>query len=132
MGICFANPEIIAFLKRVKPPYNVNELTQQRANRALSNLDKLAREIVALKTSRSRLREGLLNIPFVKEVFPTDANFILARMDDAGLRYRQLLDRGIVVRDRSTQMGCANTLRFTVGTPEENSALLNTLKILDT
>ena len=132
LGICFANPEIIAFLKRVKPPYNVNELTQERARKALSNLDKVAMEIGELKASRAKLREGLLNIPFVKEVFPTDANFILARVDDARLRYRQLLDKGIVVRDRSTQVGCGNTLRFTVGTPEENATLINTLKILDT
>ena len=131
LGICFAAPEIIAFLKRVKPPYNVNELTQQRARTALSNPDKVAREIGELKASRALLRKGLLNIPFVEEVFPTDANFILARVDDARLRYRQLVDKGIVVRDRSTQLGCANTLRFTVGTPEENTALLNTLKILD-
>ena len=132
LGMCFAAPEIIAFLKRVKPPYNVNELTQQRARTALSNLDKVAREIGELKASRAQLRKGLLDIPFIEEVFPTDANFILARVDNARLRYRQLVDKGIVVRDRSSQLGCANTLRFTVGTPEENTALLNTLKILDT
>ncbi|MGB5404103.1 histidinol-phosphate transaminase [Robiginitalea sp.] len=132
LGICFAAPEIIAFLKRVKPPYNVNELTQQRARTTLSNLDKVTREIGELKASRAQLRKGLLDIPFVKEVFPTDANFILARVDNARLRYRQLVDKGIVVRDRSSQLGCANTLRFTVGTPEENTTLLNTLKILDT
>ncbi|MGB5190494.1 histidinol-phosphate transaminase [Robiginitalea sp.] len=132
LGICFAAPEIITFLKRVKPPYNVNGLTQERAYTALSNLDKVTREIQEIKAGRTHLHNGLMRIPFVVEVFPTDANFVLVRVDDARLRYSQLMEKGIVVRDRSSQLGCANTLRFTVGTPEENSVLLNTLETLDT
>lgn len=132
LGVCFAAPEIIEYLKRVKPPYNVNELTQRRALSALENPEKTKAEIFKLKEGRTILSEGLRQIPFVKNVFPTDANFILARVDDASRRYRELIRAGIVVRDRSSQMGCENTLRFTVGTPEENTALLNTLKALDT
>jgi histidinol-phosphate aminotransferase len=132
LGVCFAAPGIIAYLKRVKPPYNVNELTQRRALAALAAPEKIEREIRTIKGERTRLQQGLAGIPFVRELFPTDANFILARVDDAGRRYRQLIDRGIVVRDRSTQAGCANTLRFTVGTPEENDTLLNVLSTLET
>ncbi|MDM9631788.1 histidinol-phosphate transaminase [Robiginitalea aurantiaca] len=132
LGVCFAAPEIIAFLKRVKPPYNVNELTQQRALKALADPEKIKMEIGKLKAERLALLEGLKEVPFVRSVFPTDANFILARVDDAPLRYRQLINQGIVVRDRSSQMHCENTLRFTVGTPEENTTLLNTLTALDT
>ena len=132
LGVCFAAPEIIAFLKRVKPPYNVNELTQQRALKALADPEKIKMEIGKLKAERLALLEGLKEVPFVRAVFPTDANFILARVDDAPLRYRQLINQGIVVRDRSSQMHCENTLRFTVGTPEENTTLLNTLTALDT
>jgi histidinol-phosphate aminotransferase len=132
LGVCFAAPEIIAFLKRVKPPYNVNELTQQRALTALENPEKVAGEIRELKAGRAKLLQGLHHITFVGEVFPTDANFILVRVDDASLRYGQLIREGIVVRDRSSQMGCANTLRFTIGTPEENEKLLEILARLDT
>jgi histidinol-phosphate aminotransferase len=132
LGVCFAAPEIIAFLKRVKPPYNVNELTQQRALKALENPEKIAKEIRELKAGRAKLLQGLLHIPFVGEIFPTDANFILARVDDAPLRYGQLIREGIVVRDRSSQMGCVNTLRFTIGTPQENEKLLEVLGRLDT
>ncbi len=132
LGVCFASPGIIGYLKRIKPPYNVNELTQQRALAALTAPEKIDEEIRSIKAERTRLVEGLAGIPFVRELFPTDANFVLARVDDAPRRYRQLLDRGIVVRDRSSQAGCAHTLRFTVGTPEENTALLNVLSTLET
>lgn len=131
LGVCFAAPEIIAYIKRIKPPYNVNELTQQRALLALEDREKLRVEIEKLKAERNKLKEGLQQIGYVSEVFPSDANFVLARVDDAPLRYHQLISKGIVVRDRSSQIGCENTLRFTVGTPEENNTLLSTLKAID-
>ena len=131
LGICMANPLAISFLKRIKPPYNVNELSQQRALSALQDLSRTEAEIEKLRTSREYLRNELQSIPFVQKVYPSDANFILARVDDAKSRYRQLLDRGIVVRDRSSQLNCENTLRFTVGTPQENRQLLQTLRELN-
>ena len=87
--------------------------------------------ILELKKERKYLLEALTGISMVRELFPTDANFILARVDNAELRYRQLIGKGIVVRDRSSQLHCENTLRFTVGTPEENAILLQTLRELE-
>jgi histidinol-phosphate aminotransferase len=131
LGICLAHPEVVNYMKRVKPPYNVNELTQQRAFAAIEDLNRTRKEISALIKGREQLAEGLSRIAFVKKVFPSDANFVLARVDDAETRYRQLLERGIVVRDRSSQHLCENTLRFTVGTPEEIQGLLQTLEELN-
>lgn len=128
LGICLADPSVIAYLKRVKPPYNVNGLSQSRALEGLDDLGRVESGISALISGRAVLAEGLGRIPFVHKVFPSDANFILARVDDAKSRYLQLLERGIVVRDRSSQHHCENTLRFTVGTPEENQRLLRALE----
>ena len=131
LGICLANESVVAYLKRVKPPYNVNELSQRAAMEALADLDGTRAMIRELKKEREHLARALTGIGLVKELYPTDANFILARVDNAGIRYRQLLEKGIVVRDRSSQLHCENTLRFTVGTPEENAVLLETLRELE-
>jgi histidinol-phosphate aminotransferase len=130
LGICFASPEVISYLKRVKPPYNVNELTQREAKKRLENSEQMKEQIAAILQERAVLSRGLQQLACVREVMPSDANFILARVDDAGLRYRQLLDKGVVVRNRSRQHGCENTLRFTVGTPAENQYLLTSLREL--
>ena len=98
---------------------------------ALADLDGTRAMIRELKKEREHLARALTGIGLVKELYPTDANFILARVDNAGIRYRQLLEKGIVVRDRSSQLHCENTLRFTVGTPEENAVLLETLRELE-
>ncbi|WP_461533339.1 histidinol-phosphate transaminase [Sinomicrobium sp.] len=128
LGICFASPEVIAVLNSIKPPYNVNELTQRRALNRLSDLDGVNKEVADIKLEKEILFKALLEVGFVSEVFPSDANFILAKVDDANLRYRQLLDKGIVVRNRTTQPLCENCLRFTVGTPEENQKLIKELR----
>jgi histidinol-phosphate aminotransferase len=130
LGICYASPSIIEVLNRIKPPYNVNELTQRQAFRSLCEPEVTARAVANIKSERKNLEEGLANMSCIEHVFPSDANFILARMDDAALRYRQLLDAGIVVRNRSGQPLCENTLRFTVGNPEENRKLTEALKSL--
>jgi histidinol-phosphate aminotransferase len=131
VGLCLANPSVIDYLKRVKPPYNVNELSQRTALEALKKARQTEAVVRELKNERDQLREALTGIPLVKEMFPSDANFILVRVDNAKLRYGQLLERGIVVRDRSGQLHCENTLRFTVGTPEENVHLIQTLRELE-
>ena len=131
VGICLANPSVIDYLKRVKPPYNVNELSQRTALEALKKTGRTQAMILELKNERKQLKDLLSGIRLVKELFPSDANFILARVDNAPLRYRQLIEKGIVVRDRSGQLHCENTLRFTVGTPEENAILIQTLRELD-
>ena len=128
LGICYASEEIIAILNKIKPPYNVNELTQQRAAARLSSKEEVSREIVEILDQRKFLKTELEKISFVKKIFPSDANFLLAKVDDAGLRYGQLLEKGIVVRNRSNQPLCEETIRFTVGTKMENIKLLKALK----
>ena len=130
LGICYASPAIIAVLNRIKPPYNVNELTQIKAFEGLSDTVGVQQAVKRILRERELLQRELAAISCVKEVFPSDANFILARMDDAGRRYNELLAKGLVVRNRSGQPLCANTLRFTVGTPEENKVLIEALKAL--
>lgn len=127
LGLAFASSEIIAILNKIKPPYNVNELTQHSAYERVAALDQVNREVDTILDNRARLTSALKNIDFVTEIFPSDANFVLARVDDANLRYTQLIEKGIVVRNRSTQPLCENTLRFTVGTSEENTILINAL-----
>ena len=127
LGLCFASVAIITLLNKIKPPYNVNELTQQRALERLQNLGQVQLEIRNTLEEKTRLLKELKNVSFINHVFDSDTNFILLRVDDANQRYQQLLDRGIVVRNRSTQLHCENCLRFTVGTKSENDQLLNVL-----
>ncbi|MBU2951128.1 histidinol-phosphate transaminase [Tamlana agarivorans] len=128
LGICYASEAIISVLNRLKPPYNVNELTQQKAIAQLQNKDLTAQQIKSILEERTLLMEALKAVDFVSEIYPTDANFILAKVDDATKRYNQLIEKGIVIRNRTTQPGCKNTLRFTVGRPDENKILIETLK----
>ncbi len=130
LGICVASEQVIRVLNKIKPPYNVNELTQQSAKERVSNQKVVGQEISAILSERQLLKETLSGISFVSKVYPSDANFILAKVDDASKRYNQLLKKGIVVRNRTTQPLCEHTLRFTVGTPEENSLLTSALKSL--
>lgn len=130
LGICYASSEIIAVLNKIKPPYNVNELTQKTALNAILNQEKVKQEIQLIISEREKMQSELNEIALVNEVYPSDANFLLVKVDDANLRYEQLVDRGIVVRNRSNQILCEDCLRFTVGTAEENALLLSTLKSL--
>ncbi|MEZ4971629.1 MAG: histidinol-phosphate transaminase [Flavobacteriaceae bacterium] len=132
LGICYASEEIIAMLNKIKPPYNVNELTQQRALERVLDVNAVNREVTHILKEREALFNVLHQVGFVQKVYPTDANFILAKVDDATKRYDQLLKMGIVVRNRTTQPLCENTLRFTVGTKEENEILINALQHITT
>ena len=127
LGICYASKEIIQILNKIKPPYNVNELTQKKALERISNRELVLREVEKILLERKLLIEALEEINFIEELFPTDANFILVRVDDADKRYEQLISKGIVIRNRSTQPLCDNTLRFTIGTFEENKKLVQAL-----
>ncbi len=131
LGICYASEEIIGVLNKIKPPYNVNQLTQQRALQRVLNQDLVNKEVQQILDERDELINALNGLEFVRELYPTDANFVLAKVDDANKRYQQLLDKQVVVRNRSTQPLCENTLRFTVGTPEENKKLIAILKELE-
>ena len=130
LGICFASEEIISTLNKIKPPYNINSLTQEKAIHRLRNISTVKKEIDSLISEKNKLYKALLEVNFIDKVVPSEANFILCRVDDATKRYNQLVEKNVVVRNRSNQPLCENTLRFTVGTPEENELLMTTLKQL--
>lgn len=130
LGICIASEEIINILNKIKSPYNINSLTQERAISALEDWDTTQRQITQLIAERTSLFAQLEKISFVEKVYPSDANFLLLRVDDANKRYAQLIQNNIVVRNRSKQVGCENCLRFSVGTPQENQILIETLNRL--
>jgi len=128
LGICYASEEIISILNRIKPPYNVNSLTQRKALKRVLNPTKVKKEIRKILKQRNKLITKLNEISFIKKVYSTDANFVLVKVDDASKRYNQLLEKGIVIRNRTTQPLCENTLRLTVGTKRETKLLINALK----
>lgn len=128
LGICYGSAEAIAVLNKIKPPYNVNELTQQRALERLKDQSKIDSEIVAIIAQREALLKVLSEVNFVEKIYPSEANFILAKVDDANKRYDELIAKGIVIRNRTTQPLCENCLRFTIGTEEENKKLIEALK----
>ena len=130
LGICIASEEIIYILNKIKPPYNINSLTQERAISALTDWDTTQGQVTQLIAERKGLFAQLEKISFVEKVYPSDANFLLVRVDDANKRYAQLIQNNIVVRNRSKQVGCENCLRFSVGTPQENQILIETLNRL--
>ena len=130
LGICYASTEVISVLNKIKPPYNVNELSQKRALERLADTDKISTEIASIIRQREDLLEVLLHVEFVKKIYPTEANFILVKVDDANKRYAELIAKGIVIRNRTMQPLCDNCLRLTVGTELENRKLMAVLKQL--
>lgn len=130
LGICISSEEIIDILNKIKPPYNINSLTQERAISALEDWDTTQRQVTQLIAERKGLFAQLEKISFIEKVYPSDANFLLVQVDDANKRYAQLIENDIVVRNRSKQMRCENCLRFSVGTPQENQILIETLNRL--
>jgi histidinol-phosphate aminotransferase len=131
LGICYASAEIISVINKIKPPYNVNALTQQRALERLGKVSEINKEISSIIEEKNKLSKEILQLKFIEKIYSSQANFILVKVDDASKRYEQLIKRGIVIRNRSTQALCENTLRFTVGTSKENKALIATLKSLE-
>ena len=128
MGMAFASAEIIALFNKVKYPYNVNELTQQQAIKALSDPFEVDKWVKILLQERSKLMEAFQLLPDCEEVYPSDANFFLAKMKDAQATYDYLVDEGIIVRNRTKITLCHNCLRITIGTRTENSELLSALR----
>jgi histidinol-phosphate aminotransferase len=130
IGILYASKPIITVLNKIKPPYNVNILSQEAAEKKLlqSTLKAQVRKILVEK---EKLVSALKATKFIKKVFPSDANFILVKVDEATYRYQQFLENGVVVRNRSNQPLCENCLRITVGNKEENERLMEVLKILN-
>ena len=130
LGICYASEEIIRILNNIKPPYNINELTQQKALERLQDREGVAQEIETILSERNHLSIALEEISFIEKIYASDANFVLIKVDDATKRYNQLIANGIVIRNRTTQPLCENTLRLTVGTKEENEKLMKELSLI--
>ena len=128
LGMAFASKEIIDLFNKVKYPYNVNVLTQKKAQDILSNLTLLQRHISMIVEERAKLIRAFALLPQCLEIFPTDANFFLARMTDADGIYQYLVRKGIVVRNRNKVNLCGNCQRITIVTNEENSKLLSALR----
>lgn len=128
LGMAFASEEIIALFNKVKYPYNVNQLTQQQALEALKDPFEVDKWVKILLQERTRMMDAFELLPICEKVFPTEANFFLARMTDAPKIYDYLVDRGIIVRNRHRVQLCQNCLRITIGTKTENSELIAALR----
>ncbi|WP_299579759.1 histidinol-phosphate transaminase [uncultured Sunxiuqinia sp.] len=130
LGMAFASEEIIRIFNKIKYPYNINILTQQKALELMEQESDKNQWVESLIQERAKLAEQLSNFPFVVKVFPSDANFLLVKMHDARGIYNYLVENGIIVRDRSKVVLCNESLRITVGSPEENQILMDKLNEL--
>ena len=131
LGACYANSQIINLLKKIKMPYNVNVLTQKIALDYIEKEAFRATEIKNILANRLLLEKELSSINFVKQIYPSDSNFLLVKVDEANKRYEQLIHLNLVVRNRTKEPLCENCLRITVGTTEENNRLMRALRLLD-
>ncbi len=127
LGMAFASTEIIEILNKIKYPYNINRLTQEEALKMLEKHYLVKEWVESLKNERERLLKEFSVLKCCKHIYPTDANFFLTRVSDAKTIYNHLVEKGIIVRNRTNVMLCNNCLRITVGTRPENDALLNAL-----
>ncbi|MBC6410593.1 MAG: histidinol-phosphate transaminase [Ekhidna sp.] len=126
LGIGIGQPEVVSVLNKIKLPYNINALTQDKAVEMLKRPELIKKQIEVLKDEKAKLKQALTEIREVHKIYPSDANFLLVEFEDAKVTYHILLRKGIVLRDRSSQI--KNTLRITIGTPKENARLIQTLK----
>ncbi len=128
LGMAFASEDIIGLLNKVKYPYNINVLTQEKAIEVLSNALMVDRWVVQIKRERQHIIPALQELPICLKVYPSSANFVLAKMTDADAIYRYLVKKGIIVRNRNRVLLCGNCLRITIGTQAENNELLAALR----
>lgn len=127
VGLAFADEKIIEFFNRIKQPYNVSQIAQKTILQAFENKARVEKTIVEIVGEREKLIEKLRGFSFVTKIYPSDANFVLVKTVDADSIYKFLLGEKIVVRNRNRVQLCANCLRITIGTPDENERLLNSL-----
>ena len=130
LGICYASSAVISVLNQIKPPYNINELSQQKAMEVLLDRHSVQHDVDQILVERENLIKNLNSLLFVEKIYPSEANFVLVKVDDASKRYNQLIAKGIVIRNRTSQPLCENALRFTIGTKKENRILIDILKKL--
>ena len=131
LGMAMASKEIIAIYNKVKYPYNINMLTQQQALNRLNNIYDVEQWVKLLLQERARLIEAFKELRICEKVYPTDANFFLAKVTDAQKIYDYLVEKGIIVRNRTRVQLCQNCLRITIGTKDENNELLGALRRLN-
>ena len=131
LGMAFASPDIIGLFNKVKYPYNINQLTQQQAMKALQARFDVDAWVQLILRERVQMMDAFRQLPVCKEVFPSDANFFLARVTDAQAIYNYLVEQGIIVRNRHRVQLCQNCLRITVGTRNENTELLSALRKIE-
>ena len=127
LGMGLSNKKIIDYINKIKPPYNINSLSEKKVLSELKNIQSVKKNIMIVLNEKLKLQTALVNLCFVEKVFNSDANFLLVKVDDVKLRCTQLLKNGIIVRDRSNDFLCENCLRITVGTPDQNRFLIKTL-----
>lgn len=127
LGIGFMDIELVTILNKIKPPYNINEASQKIALSIVKNRKEKMAQVSEILNERAKVTDQISHYKFVKKVFPTEANFVLVRVDDADHLYRYLLSKGIVARNRNKQFRCEGCIRFTIGTPSENQVLMNAL-----
>lgn len=130
LGMLFAHPDLVGYLSGAKYPYNINTLTMEAAMNGLEGTEQSRAWIKEIIEERSRLAEQLEMLTFVKVVYPSDANFLLVQVDDPAAVYHYLMNKGIIIRDRSSVPLCEGCLRITIGTKEENLMLMDALKTL--
>ena len=131
LGVAYASPEIINYYNKVKYPYNVNAITQEMALEALNDIDTVKAWVKELLASRATLAKELEGLRCVKHIYPSDANFLLIKVDNPDDLYNYLCNNGIIVRNRNRVEKCAGCLRITIGTIEENAILINAIKDYD-
>lgn len=131
LGIALADAEIIAYMLKVKAPYNVNKLTAQKATQAFSSLDHVKKNIEAVLEERERVITKLVTFPQVKRVYPTDANFVMFKIENAQEVYKKLADKGVIIRYRGNEPHCEDCLRLTVGTAVENDRFFAALENIE-
>ncbi len=127
LGKGYASERIVQVLNNIKLPYNLNTLTQDTAIKILENIDEYKEKVANIKTEREKLFNELKKLPIMEKVYPSEANYILCRFKDANATYNYLVEKGIIVRNRSNEVNCDNCLRITVGTPKDNRTLIEYL-----
>ena len=128
IGMAFASAEIINVFNKIKPPYNINVVSQQLAEQALNNVEQVNTFIKEIVEERTKLSTVLNTFSFIRKIYPSEANFILIKVDDPKNMYNYLISNQIIVRDRSKAPLCGGCLRITIGTQKENLELISTLK----
>lgn len=128
LGVAMAHPEVIGYMMKVKAPYNVNKLTSQKALKAFEHLEDVGKNIDAILEERERVISKLITFEQVEKVFPTDANFVLFKIQDAQTMYQELANKGVIVRYRGNEPHCDNCLRLTIGTAVENERFFEALE----